>query len=207
MSARWKGSLALQVAADHAEAGRPQGRLKLLAADGARVESYSAREGRPDREVARFLSKVPKVKPNECAIWQGNYLKRACKDGKPLARFQLLGAGRYKRGKIVLAGRYAWELVHGPIKKGGVIYRTCFDSRCVNVRHLWVGTKADLSAYMAGIGFLPAKHERSRGNGPVQRKAKVIMARIRADFAELEKLHTRCYRAMRKELKLMRRKR
>lgn len=194
-SERWKGSLALQVAADHAETGKARG-ISLVWSDGGSVVNRDAKE--KDAEEAAFLSRVPKVKANECAIWTGCYFRRP--GYSPIPRFQTRGRGR----KMVMAGRYAWTMVHGPIKKKGLLYRTCFNNACMNVRHMWIGTQKDMPEYLRGMGFLPAKHARAIMNGPVQRKAKVIMARIRADFAELEKLHTRCYRMMRKELKLMR---
>lgn len=53
--------------------------------------------------------------------------------------------GRFGIGgkKVVLAHRYAWELVHGPIPPGKKCLHKCDNPRCVNVSHLWLGTQAD----------------------------------------------------------------
>ena len=53
------------------------------------------------------------------------------------------GYGRYcVNATSVLAHRYAWELVHGPIPEGMVVRHKC-RGKCVNPNHLEVGTQAE----------------------------------------------------------------
>lgn len=41
------------------------------------------------------------------------------------------------------AHRVAWQITHGPIPAGSVIYHTCDNPICVNVKHLRCGTQAN----------------------------------------------------------------
>ena len=60
--------------------------------------------------------------------------------------------------KTVLAHRYAWELVHGPIPAGMKCLHKCDNPRCVNVEsHIWLGTQSENVDDM---------HEKGRANHP-----------------------------------------
>lgn len=54
----------------------------------------------------------------------------------------------HTRSKI-LAHRFAWELANGPISKGMCVLHKCDTPACVNVEHLFLGTKRDNLADMA----------------------------------------------------------
>ena len=55
-----------------------------------------------------------------------------------------VGRGRiWHGGKLMLAHRWAWERVRGPIPKGMILCHHCDNPSCLNPTHLYVGTHAD----------------------------------------------------------------
>lgn len=90
-------------------------------------------------DLERFYSKISK-EPTErgCLEWMA-----ALRNG--YGHFNI-------RKSYFYAHRLIWELECGPIPKGLVICHRCDNPRCVNVEHLFLGTKADNARDMRDKG-------------------------------------------------------
>src|SRR5665811_1223275 len=97
------------------------------------------RQGGERRVLTRHYGKTPEER-----FWL--YVKRgggpACwewtgyKNGKGYGVINL-------QGQRVLAHRMAWELKNGPVPDGLFVLHRCDNPPCCNLKHLWLGTKAD----------------------------------------------------------------
>jgi len=95
-----------------------------------------------DKTIERFSAKVNRDGPNGCHIWLGTKNK--------------LGYGLFrvpKRSSMMLAHRFAWQQVNGPIPDGMcVMHIVCDNPSCVNPQHLAIGTVAQNNADMVQKG-------------------------------------------------------
>lgn len=82
---------------------------------------------RARRLPSRFWAKVDRQGDDDCWPWMGSRLPE--------------GYGTFWRdGRIIYAHRMAWELQNGPIPVGLQIDHRCYNTWCVNVRHMEVVT-------------------------------------------------------------------
>lgn len=108
-----------------------------------------------------FWSHVDLRGDDECWLWTGYY---------KAGRYGHFGSG--SRGTRVLAHRYAYELVRGPIPEGLCVLHDCDTPTCVNPAHLHLGTVADNNA---------ERNERGReARGEKHGLARLTVASVRA---------------------------
>jgi len=73
--------------------------------------------------------------------------------------FTRAGYGQVRRGgKTLGAHRAAWEDVNGKIPGGLFVLHSCHNRRCVNVKHLRLGTNQDNMNDLRTCGHAKGKH-------------------------------------------------
>lgn len=100
------------------------------------------------KDKARFWSKVEKGGPSECWLWTRSV--------------NTTGYPQFRRGSVkILAHRLSYFMANGAIPDGMLVLHNCpsgDNPRCVNPRHLWLGTQQQ------NVRDMDAKGRRARGD-------------------------------------------
>lgn len=93
----------------------------------------------------RLWAKTAKGAVNECWNWRGG------NDG----RYGAL----YWNGRRIKAHRASWRLANGEIPEGKEVCHSCDNPRCVNPRHLFLGSHSENMKDARAKGRQPIPHE------------------------------------------------
>jgi hypothetical protein len=127
---------------------------------------------------------------SDCVLWpkSRNAMGYGCRR---------VGSRKDGTHRTVLAHRWAWEQANGPIPRGLCVLHQCDNPPCVNVEHLWLGTRGENNRDR------DAKRRTGKAAGEDNYNARLtddLVRRIRVEYASLRGERLRVARGARQQL-------
>ena len=119
-------------------------------------------------DVARFWSKVKVGSPDECWEWQN------ANNGRGYGKLFVLDENGKQTHQY--AHRISWELANGKIKKGLWVLHKCDNPKCVNPKHLFLGTQTENMRDAVSKGRLHGSGVRGEAQGSSRLKEGDVLA-------------------------------
>ena len=121
------------------------------------------------RSIKRLIKRG--ASPNDCWVWLG--------------RLNQFGYGlKQWLGRPVLARRWLWELIEGPITPGYVLLSSCNNNACVNPAHLRSGLPSLLSREGEASKLVPADVTEIRAHAATFKKNTRSRGKLANELAE-----------------------
>jgi hypothetical protein len=91
----------------------------------------------------------------------------------------------WRNGKLCLHHRVVWEMLKSPIPEGMCVLHKCDNRKCINIEHLFLGTKRDNTIDMYRKGRGPNNKGTANGRAKLTKRQVQAIRRSKASNKDL----------------------